>query len=84
MTIPDKPTSSNQKYVLTDKGVKLLSENVWWKSSESNHRRKVGSDTPAACANSDLSFDSLFERSFILKDYFTAFGIGTDADLIHR
>ena len=27
MTIPDKPTSSNQKYVLTDKGVKLLSEN---------------------------------------------------------
>ena len=25
--------------------------------SESNHRRKVGSDTPAACANSDLSFD---------------------------
>ena len=25
MTIPDKPTSSNQKYVLTDKGVKLLS-----------------------------------------------------------
>ena len=28
MTIPDKPTSSNQKYVLTEKGVKLLSENV--------------------------------------------------------
>lgn len=26
MTIPDKPTSSSQKYVLTDKGIKLLSE----------------------------------------------------------
>ncbi len=24
MTIPDKPTSSNQKYVLTEKGTKLL------------------------------------------------------------
>ena len=37
MTVPDKPTSSNQKYVLTDKGVKLLSEKVRRKV-----RRKLG------------------------------------------
>ena len=39
MTVPDKPTSSNQKYVLTDKGVKLLSENVRWKSSEKTREK---------------------------------------------
>ena len=30
--------------------INMNDDNEW-------HRRKVGSDTPAACANSDLSFD---------------------------
>ena len=40
--------------ILVDGDTPICRSSSW---SESNHRRKVGSDTPAACANSDLSFD---------------------------
>ena len=40
--------------ILVEGDTPICSSSSW---SESNHRRKVGSDTPAACANSDLSFD---------------------------
>lgn len=43
--------------ILVDGDTPICRSSSW---SESNHRRKVGSDTPAACANSDLSFDLYF------------------------
>ena len=43
--------------ILVDGDTPICRSASW---SESNHRRKVGSDTPAACANSDLSFDLYF------------------------
>ena len=48
--------------ILVDGDTPICRSSSW---SESNHRRKVGSDTPAACANSDLSFDLYFSIGYI-------------------
>lgn len=52
--------------ILVDGDTPICRSSSW---SESNHRRKVGSDTPAACANSDLSFDLYFSIGYICYHY---------------
>ena len=52
--------------ILVDGDTPICRSASW---SESNHLRKVGSDTPAACANSDLSFDLYFSIGYICYHY---------------
>ena len=52
MTIPDKPTSSKQKYRITEKGRQLL-QNARWEEEEevSENRKKIESQNEMKCGD---------------------------------